>query len=103
MKSYFLHIFFQGEKKYIFYSKSESKCGQANFYTFREWPALFERMFNNAPLYRVFENEGDTENGCKIGILDHLFGISVLYTSERYTIFMLGMEFLIFTMQKTIK
>ena len=55
--------------------------------------------------YRVYENEGDTENGYKspkIGVLDHLFGISVLYTSESFTIFMFGMEFLIFTMHKTI-
>ena len=53
----------------------------------------------------MYENEGDTENGYKtpkIGVLDHLFGISVLYTSERFTIFMFGMEFLIFTMHKTI-
>ena len=33
------------------------------------------------------ENEGQTENGyktLKIGGLDHLFGISVIYTSERF-------------------
>ena len=38
-------------------------------------------------MYRVFENEGDAENGYKspkIGVLDHLFGISVFYTSERF-------------------
>ena len=38
-------------------------------------------------LYRVSENEGQTENGyktLKIGGLDHLFGISVIYTSERF-------------------
>ena len=38
-------------------------------------------------MYRVSENEGQTENGyktLKIGGLDHLFGISVIYTSERF-------------------
>ena len=38
-------------------------------------------------IYRVSENEGQTENGyktIKIGGLDHLFGISVIYTSERF-------------------
>ena len=37
--------------------------------------------------YRVFENEGHTENGHKthkIWVLDHLFGFSVFYTSERF-------------------
>ena len=53
----------------------------------------------------MFENEGHTENGCKtpeIGVLDHLFGISVLYTLERFTSFIFGIEFLSFTMQKTM-
>ena len=38
-------------------------------------------------LYRVFKNEGHTENGHKtpkIWVLDHLFGISVFHTSERF-------------------
>ena len=38
-------------------------------------------------MYRVFENEGDAENGYKspkIGVLDHLFGNYVFYTSERF-------------------
>ena len=37
--------------------------------------------------YRVFENEGHTENGHKtpkIWVLDDLFGFSVFYTSERF-------------------
>ena len=53
----------------------------------------------------MFENEGHTENGCrtpKIGVLDHLFGISVLYTLVRFTSFIFNREFLSFTMQKTM-
>jgi len=38
-------------------------------------------------LYRVYENEGHTENGYKspkIGVSDHSFGTSAFYTSERF-------------------
>ena len=43
--------------------------------------------FRLSRLYRVSENEGQTEKGyktLKIGGLDHLFGISVISTSERF-------------------
>ena len=42
------------------------------------------KVYNGGePFYRVSENEGQTEKGyktLKIGGLDHLFGISVIYT-----------------------
>ena len=54
--------------------------------------------------FRVFGNEGYTENGyktLKIRVLDHFSGIFGIWTSIRFISFAFGVEFSIFIMQKT--